>query len=86
MELLVFAGTVLMLRRIYPEFDAGRILRGLLRMHWLEMAMFSFTIWLANLLFYQSAYAGMDISLEFDWVRCKDKKNSTWMGGFDWEC
>ena len=84
-ELLVFAGTVLMLRRIYPEFDAARILRGLLRMHWLEMAAASFAMWLANL-FYQSTYAGMDMSLEFDWVKCKDKENSTWIGGFDWEC
>ena len=24
-EIVVFAGTVIMLRRIYPEFDAGRI-------------------------------------------------------------
>ena len=26
-EMLVFAGSVLVLRRIYPEFTAGRILR-----------------------------------------------------------
>ena len=54
-------------------------------MHWLEMVAASFAMWLANL-FYQSTYAGMDMSFEFDWVRCKDKDNSTWIGGFDWEC
>jgi hypothetical protein len=84
-EMLVFAGTVVMLRKIYPEFDAGRILRGLLRMHWVEMTMVSFAAWLASLMF-QSAYTGLDMSLRFDWVRCRDAENSTWVGGFKWEC
>ena len=42
-EIVVFAGTVVMLRRIYPEFDAGRILRGLLRTNWFAMAISSLT-------------------------------------------
>ena len=86
-EMLVFAGTVLVLSRIYPEFDAGRILRGLLRMHWAEMTLVSFSVWIINLLF-QSTYAGMDMSMKFEWLHCIDKpaENSTWLGGFEWEC
>ena len=84
-ELMVFAGTVLVLRRIYPEFDTGRILRGLLRTHWVEMIMMSFALWLCNLL-YQSTYTGMDMTMRFKWLRCKSVGNSTWLGGFDWEC
>ena len=84
-ELMVFAGTIYVLQRIYPEFDAARILRGLLRTHWVEMAMMSLTAWSLNLL-YQSTYTGMDMTMSFDWLRCKDEVNSTWLGGFDWEC
>ena len=84
-ELVVFAGTILILRRIYPEFHAWRILRGLLRIHWVEMAILSFVVWIGNLL-YQSTYAGMDMAMKFEWMSCKDSENSTWLGGFDWEC
>ena len=84
-ELIVFAGTIFVLRQIYPEFNAGRILRGLLRMHWVEIAMLSVVIWIANL-FFQSTYAGMDMSMKFSWVTCKGSENSTWLGGFEWEC
>lgn len=84
-EMVVFAGTVLVLRRIYPEFDAGRILRGLLRMHWVEMMMISVGAWFCNLL-YQSTYTGMDMTLRFEWLKCRDAENSTWTGGFNWEC
>ena len=84
-ELVVFAGTILALRRIYPEFDAWRILRGLLRIHWVEMAMLSFAAWSINLL-YQSTYSGMDMTMKFSWLSCKDESNSTWVSGFDWEC
>jgi hypothetical protein len=84
-EFLVFVGTVLVLRRIYPSFDALRILRGLLRTHWVETTVFSAGIWLANLLF-QSTYTGMDMSMKFEWLGCKDEVNSTWLGGFHWEC
>jgi len=84
-ELVVFAGTILALRRIYPEFDAWRILRGLLRIHWVEMTMLSFSTWLVNLL-YQSTYSGTDMTMKFEWLSCKDELNSTWQGGFKWEC
>lgn len=84
-EMIVFVGTVLVLRRIYPEFDAGRILRGLLRMHWVEMTILSLITWIGNLC-YQSTYVGMDMTMRFDWIRCRDAENSTWLGGFDWEC
>jgi hypothetical protein len=84
-EIVVFMGTILALRQIYPEFDSVRILRGLLRMHWVEMTMMSLVIWLTNLL-YQSTYTGTDMTMQFDWIRCRDAKNSTWLGGFNWEC
>ena len=84
-EMVVFAGTVLVLRAIYPDFQAGRILRGLLRMHWVEMMMMSVTVWGLNLL-YQSTYSGMDMTMRFDWLECRDAENSTWLGGFEWEC
>lgn len=84
-ELVFFAGTVFVLRRIYPDFDAGRILKGLLRMHWVEMFMLSIGTWSVNFL-YQNTYTGMDMSMRFGWLRCNDEANSTWLGGFDWEC
>ena len=83
-EMVVFAGTVVVLSRIYPEFDAGRILRGLLRMHWVEMIMMSVGTWFCNLL-YQTTYTGMDMTMRFNWLKCREK-NSTWLGGFEWEC
>jgi hypothetical protein len=84
-ELIVFAGTILALRRIYPEFDVWRILRGLLRTQWVEMAMLSFVAWGLNLL-YQSTYTGVDMTMKFEWMYCKNAENSTWLGGFQWEC
>ena len=83
-EIVVFMGSIFVLKRIYPEFDAGRILKGLLKMHWKEMTMLSACAWLANLLF-QSTYAGMDMTMKFDWLECKDRANSTWLGGFAWD-
>ena len=65
-----------------------RILRGLLRTHWMEMMMFAASVWGVNLL-YQSTYGGMDMTMKFEWFRCVDsRENSTtwWLGGFDWEC
>ena len=84
-EIVVFIGSVLILRKIYPEFDAGRILRGALRMNWHGIAMVSVAVWMANLWF-QSTYSGMDMSLKFEWMKCLSKENSTWVNGFDWEC
>jgi len=84
-EVLVFVGTIMALQRIYPQFDTRRILRGLLRMHWVEMSMLSTAPWITNLL-YQSSYSGMDMTMTFPWLRCKDEANSTWLGGFEWDC
>ncbi len=35
---------------------------------------------------YQSAYTGMDMTMRFEWLKCRDEENSTWSGGFEWEC
>ncbi len=40
---------------------------------------------MGNLL-YQSTYTGMDMTMRFDWLKCRDAENSTWIGGFNWEC
>ena len=84
-EMVVFAGTVFVLRRIYPTFHAGRILRGLIRIHWIGMMMLSVSVWAVNLL-YQSTYTGTDMTMRFDWLRCRNVENTTWLGEFDWEC
>ena len=49
-EVVVFALTIFALRRFFPELNAWRILRGLLRIHWFQMSMVMFAAWLANLI------------------------------------
>ena len=39
-----------------------------------------------TLTLYQSTYTGLDMTMRFDCLRCKGVENSTWLGGFDWEC
>ena len=82
-ELVVFVGTVLALRRIYPNFSAFRILMGLVRSS--SELMFSNTVvtWVGVLLF-QNTLSGLDLTLKFEWLSC-DVENATWVGGFDWE-
>jgi hypothetical protein len=84
-ELVVFAVTILVFHKIYPQFNAFRILRGLISMHWISMTVSAFATWVVMLLF-QSTYFGVDLSLDFSWLSCQDKSNSTWLGGFEWEC
>jgi hypothetical protein len=82
-EFIVFLGTVVVLRRIYPKFSAFRILMGLVRSN--RELMFSMTIgtWLGVLIF-QNTLSGLDLTLKFEWLDC-DGENATWVGGFDWE-
>ena len=84
-ELLVFAFTILALRYIFPEFNAFRILSGLLKMHSISMFVLMFTVWFGNL-FYQCTYSGMDPLFKFQWLNCNGNENSTWIGGYKWEC
>ena len=28
----------------------------------------------------------VSLSFRFNWLKCEGKTNSTWLGGFDWEC
>jgi len=84
-EILVFAITVVTLRNILPDISAWRVLSGLLKMHFYPMLMFMFLSWYVALVF-QSTQCGMDTSFKFSWLECSGKKNSTWLGGFDWEC
>ena len=82
-ELIVFIGTVLVLRRMFPELSPMRILSGLVKMHYISMFMLICVAWLGFLLF-QNFLSGMDTTFRFEWLRCE--KNSTWLGGYDWEC
>jgi len=54
---------------------------------WTQCLMYivSLSVWMGNLLF-QSTYTGIDLTMKFDWLGCRDKANSTWLGGFVWEC
>ena len=54
-------------------------------MHWVEMSMICSVLWIGNLL-YQTTYTGMDMTMEFQWLKCKDEANSTWLGGYEWDC
>lgn len=82
-ELVVFAGTIFALQRIYPEFSAFRILMGLVRSNGVIMLSMTILVWLSILLF-QNTLSGLDLTLKFEWLSC-DGENATWVGGFDWD-
>ena len=84
-EILVFAFTILTLKKVFPDVSAWRILSGLLKMHAYPMVINAFAQWYFALLF-QSTQFGMDTTFRFSWVSCNGKENSTWLGGFDWKC
>ncbi len=84
-EVIVFVLTILTLRSILPDVSAWRILSGVLRMHLYPMLVFMFGVWYVSLLF-QNVMCGMDTTFRFSWLKCKGNENSTWLGGFDWEC
>ena len=82
-ELVVFVGTVLMLRQIYPKFSAFRILMGLIRSNNVTMLSSTTGAWLVVLVF-QNTLSGLDLTLKFEWLNC-DGENATWVGSFDWD-
>jgi hypothetical protein len=84
-EIVVFVLTVMTLRKILPDVSAWRVLSGLLKMHFYPMSMYMYAAWYLALLF-QSTQFGMDTTFRFTWLKCGGKENSTWIGGFDWEC
>jgi hypothetical protein len=84
-EILVFTFTIITLSRIFPDVSVWRVLSGLLRMHFIPMLMVMCCVWYAALLL-QSTHLGMDTTFRFSWLECGGKENSTWLGGFDWEC
>ena len=76
--------TVLALNRIFPELRAWRIIRGLVKMHFISMFQQTMGVWVCYLVI-QSTYGGTDLTLSFDWLKdCSKSINSTWSGGFDW--
>ena len=79
----VFVGTVLVLRQIYPNFSAFRILMGLVRSSSELMLTYTLGAWLSILIF-QNTLSGLDLTLKFEWLNC-DSENATWIGGFDWD-
>ena len=82
-ELVVFMCTVLILKRVYPEFSAWRILMGLLRSAGLFSLTNCYSVWF-SVLFFQNTLSGIDLSLKFEWLGCNGE-NATWIGGFNWE-
>ena len=84
-ELLVFTFTIIALRHIFPELKAFRILSGLIKMHSVSISMLMFCVWLGNF-WMQCTYSGMDPLFKFQWLGCDGKVNSTWVGGFSWDC
>lgn len=84
-ELLVFGFTIFFLSQIFPELKPWRILSGLVRMHFASMLMIMTTAWLGNLLL-QCTFSGMDPLFRFEWLSCENVENSTWIGGFEWDC
>ena len=82
-ELVVFACTIVVLKRIYPKFSPVRILMGLVRSSALVMLAFTTMVWVSVLIF-QNTLSGLDLSMRFEWLDC-DGENATWVGGFDWE-
>ena len=84
-EFSVFALTIVTLKTILPDISAWRVLFGLLKMHAFPMAISMCGVWYCALLF-QSTQFGMDTTFRFSWLKCDGKENSTWLGGFDWEC
>ena len=84
-ELLVFGFTIFALSYIFPELKPLRILTGLLKMHFVSMSMIMCIAWMGNLLF-QCTYSGMDPLFRFEWLVCEGNANSTWIGGYEWDC
>ena len=82
-ELVVFLGTVLVLRQIYPKFSAFRILMGLVRSNSETMLSNTIVTWL-TILNFQSTLSGLDLTLKFEWLNCNGE-NATCVGGFDWD-
>ena len=84
-ELVVIVCTIVALRRVLPNISAWKILSGLIRMHAMPMFQMMVVSWTAVLGF-QNTFFGVDVTWRFEWVRCDGKSNSTWLGGFNWEC
>ena len=84
-ELVVFAGTIVILTLMFPELSSWRILSGLIRTNFLVIMLVMMACWMVMMQF-QSLHWGMDPTFRFEWVRCANDENATWNGGFDWDC
>ena len=80
-EVMVFALTIVTLKKIFPDVSAWRVLSGLLKMHAFPMVIYMCMAWYVALRF-QSTHGGMDTTFRFSWLKCDGKENSTWLGGF----
>jgi len=88
MELVVFVSTIFVLKYTFPnKLSASRILKGLIRTNTVTMFLAMVFSWMVFLCF-QCFYFGLDITFRFEWVGCDSTvdKNTTWVGGFDWDC
>ena len=84
-EMSVFTLTILLLKRIQPEFSAFRILMGLVSTNLNLMILNTILVWQSVLMF-QSTLSGIDMTMKFKWLHCDDTDNATsWLGGYHWE-
>jgi hypothetical protein len=84
-EVIVFTSSTIALKWIFPDIQPWNILRGLVKMHFVSMFIMMFGAWIAELTL-SCTFLGMDPTYKFKWLDCDDKENSTWLGGFRWEC
>ena len=42
--------------------------------------------WTQSMMYIGVDLGVVDMTMRFDWLKCHDAENSTWLGGFDWEC
>ena len=82
-ECVVFVGTVVALRWIFPRIDATNVILGLLKQHGLLFFFSLMSAWV-TLLVFQVVYSGIDMSFRFEWLRCSYDDSRRWDGGFNW--
>ena len=80
-ELIVFACSILALKRIYPKFSAWRILMGLVRSSSATMLSNTLVTWIVVLIF-QNTLSGLDLTLRFEWFK-KDSGGSRYFSNRD---
>eukprot|EP00940_MAST-03C_sp_MAST-3C-sp2_P002698 g2698.t1 len=80
-EMIVFLMTLHVLHAAFPMISIWNVIHGVALQHYRSFVGYTCSCWFAILLF-QYTYTGMDITLNFDWLRCAE--DGYFLGGFDW--